>query len=217
MRAPTSVRWMNDREWEIVTGVFNSSTLPFKQRIFITDGLGAQDRPFTIPTSLISSLPALLASALGGGALAGPAGAALMSAVSSVGALIGSAINFGYIMSVGPGAYSDMSRDYANPVPPRTVKTWRDLLVHETTHVWQGKNSVFALSYVFGSAISQCAAALGGSGTGGAYNYTAGTPWGSLNPEQQAHLVEDWYDAGESGSHPLYPYIRDKVRKGKTS
>lgn len=216
MQAPTSVRWMNDREWEIVTGVFNSSTLPFKQRIFITDGLGAQNRPFTIPTSLISSLPAVLASALVG-SLGGPAGAALATAISSVGALLGSVANFGYIMSVGPGAYTDMSRDYPNPSGRRTANDYRALLVHETTHVWQGKNSVFALSYVFGSAISQCAASLGGSTTGGAYNYTAGAAWGSLNPEQQASVVEDWYLAGESGSHALYPYIRDYVRKGKTS
>jgi hypothetical protein len=208
---------MNDKEWAIVTGVFNSSCLPLKQRIFITDGLGAQNRPFTIPTSLISSLPAVLASALTGTLLAGPAGTALASALASVGALLGSVVNFGYIMSVGASSYTDMSRDFPNPTGRQTVNEFRKLLVHETTHVWQGKNSLFALSYVFGSAISQCAASLGGGTTGGAYAYTAGTPWGNLNPEQQAHLVEDWYDNGESGSDPLYPYIRDKVRQGKTS
>jgi len=208
---------MNDKEWEIVTGVFNSSTLPFKQRIFVTDGLGAQNRAFTIPTSLISSLPVVLASALAGTALGGPAGAALTTAISSVGALLGSVTNFGYIMSIGPGAYTDMSRDFANPTPPRTINEYRALLVHETTHVWQGRNSTFALSYVFGSAISQCASSLGGSTTGGAYGYTAGAAWGSYNPEQQASIVEHWYEAGESGSHALYPYIRDYVRRGKTS
>jgi hypothetical protein len=122
-------------------------------------------------------------------------------------------------MSVGASAYSDMSRDFPSPNPRRgqTVDEFRALLVHETTHVWQGRNSVFALSYVFGSAISQCAASLGGSTTSGAYSYPANPNWGSLNPEQQASLVEDWYKAGESGSHPLYSYIRDYVRHGRTS
>src|SRR5436190_10855957 len=100
MRAPTSVRWMNDKEWEIVTGVFNSSNLPLKQRIFITDADGADNRAFTIPTSLISSLPAAIASALLGGAVGGPAGAALATAISSAAAWVGSVVNFGYIMNV---------------------------------------------------------------------------------------------------------------------
>jgi hypothetical protein len=198
MRAPTSVRWMTNPEWEIVTGVYNSSTLPFRQRIFITDALGAQNRPFTIPTSLISSLPVVLATTFAG-SLGGPAGAALGSAIGAVASLLGSVTNLGYIMNVGPSAYGGMSASHD------------DLLVHETAHVWQGRNSTFALSYVFGSAISQCL-----QGTG-AYRYTAGQPWGSYNPEQQASIIEDWYVAGQSGAHSLYPYIRDYVRRGKTS
>jgi hypothetical protein len=197
MRAPTSVRWMNDSEWEIVTGVFNSSTLPFKQRIFMTDAAGADNRAFCIPTSLVTSLPGVLASAFAGGVVAGPAGAALASAIASAASWLGSVVNFGYIMCVGEKPYPDMSKSYPG------------LLVHETTHAWQGKNSTLALSYVFASAISQC--------MGDAYGYTAGKPWGEYNPEQQASIVEDWYEAGESGSHTLYPYIRDYVRKGKVS
>jgi hypothetical protein len=207
---------MNDAEWDIVTGVYNSGNLPFRQRIFITDALGGGDRPFTIPTSLISSLPSVLASAFAG-ALAGPAGAALMTAISSGAAWLSSFVNLGYIMSVGPGAYRDMTADYPNPRPPRTVGDYRNLLVHETAHVWQGKNSVFALSYVFGSAYSQCAASLGGGTTSGAYGYTAGLPWGNYNPEQQASIIEDWYAAGQPGSGTLWPYIRDFVRQGKVS
>jgi hypothetical protein len=132
-------------------------------------------------------------------ALGGPAGAALGSAVGAIAGLLGSITNLGYIMSVGQVAYRGMSSSN------------QDLLVHETAHVWQGKNSTFALSYVFGSAISQCI-----QGTG-AYSYTAGQAWGSYNPEQQASIIEDWYKAGESGAHALYPYIRDYVRKGKVS
>jgi hypothetical protein len=205
---------MNDAEWEIVTGVYNSSNLPFKQRIFVTDGLGGDNAPFTIPTSLISSLPAVLATALGGAVLGGPAGAALAAAVGSGAASLASFVNAAYIMNVGPNAYTDMSVDYPDLATPNR---YRDLLVHETCHVWQGKNSTFALSYVFGSAYNQCKGILSGASRNAAYNYRPLGDWGSYNPEQQAKLVEDWYDAGEHGSGDLWPYIRDFVRKGTVS
>lgn len=81
VRAPTRVRWMNDDEWRIVARVFTADRLPFKQRIFITDAQGAYDAAFTIPTSMVSSLPAVLASGFGGTMLGGPAGGALMSMI----------------------------------------------------------------------------------------------------------------------------------------
>lgn len=200
MNAPTSARWMNNSEWEIVSGVFGS-TLPFRQRIIITNGLGAQDRPFTIPTSLISSLPSVLADSLAGLIALPPIGAVLGFGVGAGLALVGSVVNAGYLMNVGQYAYPDMSSSQDD----------RELLVHETAHVWQGKNSVFALSYVYGSAISQCTSGLG------AYNYSPGNNWGSYNPEQQASIIEKWYKNGQSESDPLFPYIRDYVRKGKVS
>jgi hypothetical protein len=98
-------------------------------------------------------------------------------------------------MNVGD-AYSDMSSSNT------------DLLVHESTHVWQGKNSLFAQSYVYDSCISQCI-----RGTG-AYRYSAGSSWSSYNVEQQASIVEDWYVSGEPTSGNLWPYIRDHVREG---
>ena len=207
MRAPRSARWMNDKEWEIVTGVFNSSNLPFRQRIFVTDGLGAGNAPFTIPTSLISSLPIVLSGALGGGVLGGPAGAALGAALTTGATFLASVVNVAYIVNVGPAAYPDMT----------ATDDLKNLLVHETAHVWQGKSSTFALSYVYGSAISQCAAMIGGGHRNGAYAYTPLRSWGSYNPEQQASLIDDWYSAGERGEGDLWPYIRDYVRHGKVS
>jgi hypothetical protein len=82
------------------------------------------------------------------------------------------------------------------------------LLVHETTHVWQGKNSSFGLSYIFNSLYNQ---ALYGSA---AYQYTPGKPWKSYNVEQQATIVTDWFRMGQPPSGPLYPYIVNHVRKG---
>ena len=84
----------------------------------------------------------------------------------------------------------------------------RHLLVHETAHVWQGKNSTLALSYVFDSVLKQ------GLQGPAAYSYSPGQPWRSYNAEQQASLIEDWFVSGQPTSGPLYPYIVNHVRKG---
>jgi len=42
-------------EYDIVTRVFGD-TLPYRFRIIITDGAGLDNRPFTIPTSLVTTL-----------------------------------------------------------------------------------------------------------------------------------------------------------------
>jgi hypothetical protein len=60
-----------------------SGSAPFRQRVFITDGRGAGGIPFTIPTAAIRTAIPTLLSALGGGLIAGPAGAALAGACSS--------------------------------------------------------------------------------------------------------------------------------------
>lgn len=121
------------------------------------------------------------------------------SAISFLaGGLLGylhSAVNGAYLMNVGT--------DY-----DKLSTTEQGLLVHETTHVWQGKNSTFALSYVFSSVVNQ---ALKG---GHAYAYAPGAPWKSYNAEQQASIVEAWFMSGKPPSGPLYPYIVNHVRKG---
>ena len=215
MRAPRQARWPLDSEWTILTRVFGS-TLPFRQRIFITDGLGGADAPFTIPTSAISALPAVFASALGGTLLGGPAGAALSAAITGAAAYLLSAVNLAYIVSVGPGPYPDISSG-TYTVGSYTLER-NHLLVHELTHVWQGKNSIFSLSYVISSAYNQCRGMLSGGGVSGrsaAYSYMPLQAWSAYNAEQQASLVEAWFAAGEPTSGDLYPYIRDYVRRGR--
>jgi len=175
---PSKARIMNLTEYEIVTRVFDD-TLPYRFRIIITNGAGLDDRPFTIPTSLVTTL----------------LGTAATGFLGVAAGYLTSFINAAYLMNVG-SAYPDMSSSNT------------DLLVHETAHVWQGKNSAFSLSYVFNSCISQCI--RGGS----AYSYTAGSAWSSYNVEQQASIVEDWFGAGEPTSGDLWGYIRDHVRKG---
>ena len=174
MRVPRHARWPLNSEWTILARVFGS-TLPFRQRVFLTDGLGGDDAPFTIPTSAISALPPLLASAYAGG-LFGPAGAALSAAITGAAVYLFSSVNLAYIVNVGPGPYPDMSSG-TYTVGPYTLER-NHLLVHELTHVWQGKNSIFALSYVISSAYSQCRGMVSGGGIRGraaAYSYR---PWG---------------------------------------
>ncbi len=213
-KAPTSVRLLNGAEWAIVTRVFTADKLPFRQRLFITNGAGADARPFTIPTSLLTmAAPAAFFAAITKNPL-------ITGVVAAASAVVGTALSFvnaGYIMNVGPTFYGDLT---AIDLDDQDSDA-QALLVHETTHVWQGRNSKLAMTYVWESVISQCRGALSGGTTSAAYRYTVGTPWKSMNPEQQASLVEDWFwkdnestteqSAGGSGR---YEYIRDYVRRG---
>jgi len=181
---PSAIRWMNHVEYDIVTAVFRS-TIPYRWRILISNAAGKDGRPFTIPTSLISTILGIAPDLfLAPAVMAGLAGGYLASIV-----------NLGYIINAGD-EYATLSGAGA-----RT-------LVHETAHVWQGKNSRFALTYVFNSLINQ---GLHGSG---AYAYRPLKPGHDYNAEAQAKLVEDWWASGSPASGDLYPYITDYVRKG---
>jgi hypothetical protein len=204
---PTKFREISAVEWGIVTTVFGA-TLPYQFRIYIADGIGLHNVPFTVPTSVISS--ALLAAGIANPFLPALAPRIPLALAAGFGASI---VNAGYVINVGPKYYPDL-----------TITPWgKDLLVHEMTHVWQGKHSVFALSATLGALAAQCrgmSVSGGFSGRSGAYAYSVSSPlapWGNFNPEQQAQIVEDWYHNGSSKTDDLYPYIQDYVRKGKTS
>jgi len=88
------------------------------------------------------------------------------------------------------------------------------LLVHEMTHVWQGKNGATDENFMIESVLVQTTAGAS------AYDYTIGMRWGQYNPEQQASLVPRWYVDGQREDERLdsrWPYIRDFVRKGRYS
>jgi hypothetical protein len=169
---------MSEPEYTIVSRVFGD-TIPYRFRIIITNAAGKDGRAFTIPSSLLSLIPGVVP-----GDFIGAIGVGYLS----------SFVNLAYLINVGS--------DY-----DKLTTSARNVLVHETCHVWQGKNSTFALSFVFNSIYNQCV-------VGSAYTYAPGRPWGDYNVEQQASIVEDWYVAGESTGSPLYHYITDTVRKG---
>jgi hypothetical protein len=221
MRPATKARWPNDDEWRIATSVFRSN-LPSRRRIIVTDACGIGDAPFTIPSAALHAVPAIIAAAISGAAagLAGRIAAPLDWVGSIVGGIsnvtgvlpsvhyfaapfqLASVVSPLYFVNVGARPYPDMTSGY------------RSLLVHELTHVWQGHNSVFALSYVINSAFHQCRGSARGGGRGAAYDYSPGLPWRAYNAEQQAEIVEDWYEAGMPESGELWHYIRNNVRLG---
>ncbi len=180
IQIPTKIRKINLSEYAICTRVMGD-TLPYRIRILITNSAGVDGRAFTIPTSLISTILGMPATGFFGGVALG---------------YLASAINLAYLINVGD--------DY-----DKLSGTKQDLLVHETMHVWQGKNSTFALSYVYNSIYNQCV-------VGNAYDYKSkiGDNWDTFNVEQQAQIVEEWFRNGEKESDVLFPYIRDYVRKG---
>ncbi len=179
IQLPTKIRVMNGAEYAIVSRVFGD-TLPYKFRIWITNAAGKDGRAFTIPTSLVATILAIPVTGFLGGVIGG---------------YVASALNLAYLINVGD--------DY-----DKLSGTNQRLLVHETTHVWQGKNSTFSQSYVYNSVFNQH---LKGQG---AYDYTAGGDWSSYNVEQQAHIVEDWFVNGEQSNDSLFPYVSDHVRTG---
>lgn len=178
---PTKMRFMSADEYNIVKGVMGD-TLPYRRRILMTDACGVDGRAFTIPTSLLSTITSIPTKGFFAGVSIG---------------YLASVVNLAYLINVGSSKYDEMATTHSA------------LLVHETMHVWQGKNSTFALSYVFNSVINQC---MSGQG---AYSYSLGQDWSSYGVEQQAKIVEDWYAAGSSASHAAFTYIENNVRKGK--
>ena|SRR5271165_6020235 len=203
MHAPTSVRWLTIDEWNIVDRVFGN-TLPWRRRILITNGAGLNGRPFTIPTALITALPVAISTAFATLITKNPvffAGGALLGELNSI-------TNMAYLINVGPDFYPDLTAvDLDNQYSDASAT-----LVHEMTHVWQGKNSAMALSYVFNSVINQ---AFQGQH---AYDYSLPADWKSLNAEQQGKFVEDWYwreNSDTSTASPRFKAIDDFVRRGR--
>jgi hypothetical protein len=209
-RPPTSVRFMNDAEWEIVTRVFTPARLPWRMQILVTNGTGPQGSNMAIPSALLGSFGqglSALPGGLAGFALGGPIGAMIGA---FLGALSGALT--GYLVSAGPQAYFLLvgPTGYAGMEKTKEASGW---LVHETAHVWQGKASWFAMSYLYDSVYCQFKAMLSG---GDPYRYDFTQPWSSFNAEQKAQIVQDWFTTGEStaSSNPFWPFVRDYVRKG---
>jgi hypothetical protein len=109
-----------------------------------------------------------------------------------------------WLLNVGPDVWGSQATK---------EKGWELTLVHESTHVWQGHT--YGPGYITNSVWSNgCAQAVTGD-RNNCYPYTPGQAWGSYNVEQQASLVQDWFDPkfGDcQDADPRFPYIRDVIR-----
>ncbi|MEM7341864.1 MAG: hypothetical protein AAF467_24685 [Actinomycetota bacterium] len=76
------------------------------------------------------------------------------------------------------------------------------LFAHEITHVWQSKRRPLKVT-IYAEALASSE-----------YDFPLGRQWRTYNLEQQASIVEQWVDEGQSRGSPLYRYIAANVRAG---
>ncbi len=106
---------------------------------------------------------------------------------------------FFYELNLGPEVYPnavDKTKKYG-------LETYDVLFIHEMTHVWQyfhGYNVI--LSSMWANSL------------GDGYECEPGKPWDAYNVEQQATLVEKWYEKGMAAGDPRYVYITKIIRRG---
>lgn len=105
----------------------------------------------------------------------------------------------------------------------------RIVLIHEAAHVWQHQNEPApgtGYAYLVKAALAQITATIKTGDRGGAYTWEpsadSGVPFEKLNPEQQAHVVEEAYAAGLHndpsarlviGGTDYTDYAREALRK----
>jgi len=82
---------------------------------------------------------------------------------------------------------------------------YRDVLIHELTHVWQYYNGYWVAPRSFYA-----------QEIGKGYHYTLDPKkdcWNDFNVEQQASIVEHWFSSGMSEENDRYPFI-DMIIRG---
>jgi hypothetical protein len=100
-----------------------------------------------------------------------------------------------------------------DPSSPNYVRERNNLLVHETGHVWQYQNG--GTDYISESLYNQAKGAISGGSRDAAYGFDQaikdGKNWSELNPEQQAHLMDDAYSQRLFDDPNARFYLADKT------
>ena len=159
-------------------------TLPYS-RIYISDVIGLNNRPYTVPTPSAGQLAVSTVAT----SLFGPLATPFITATPPAFYLI----NFGNSGYFNAGSFENLPT-----------------FIHELTHVWQSYHQTFPNAYIFNSLLHQAV-----SSGGGAYSYNLGQPWNNYNVEQQASIVEHWFSSGMSSSNPRFTYIQRNIRAGR--
>jgi hypothetical protein len=107
-----------------------------------------------------------------------------------------------YTVNVGPDYYPNMNRDDNFGFRPA-----RGLLIHELTHVWQYYHGYWAMLR-----------SLWANTVGKGYDYTLrdSDAWDDFNVEQQARIVEDWFNRGYSKTDDRNVFIEKIIQPGVT-
>lgn len=112
-----------------------------------------------------------------------------------------------YYLHVGPQIFFDAASTASWSHSDGIIKERRcDVFIHELTHVWQGEhqpNVLKAKSHYHQPPSKND------------YCYQIGGTWNNYDAEQQAQIVEDWFNqriGKESREDPRYHYIRENIR-----
>jgi hypothetical protein len=90
----------------------------------------------------------------------------------------------------------------AYPVPGQ-------VLIHELTHAWQIANSSYVPSLMCSGLWNQAQYIVGKN----IYAIDESLPFGVCNLEQQAHIVDMWFQGGSSTLHRYFRFIEDNILK----
>jgi hypothetical protein len=110
-------------------------------------------------------------------------------------------ISGNYEINVGPDVYPDATLDHWLP----GFGKYRNIFIHEMTHVWQYYHGYSVVSGSFWA-----------NTFGKGYDHTVEWKdrWESYNVEQQAQLVENWFDDGMKESDKRFFFIENIIRNG---
>ena len=120
-------------------------------------------------------------------------------------------------ISAGIGRYEIYMGESAFDAGPKSAY-YKQTLIHEMTHVWQGRYSTFGVVGVWMSSIKCQIQRQGNAYVYGEGNLGEGKKkWDDFGKEEQAKIVEDWYTNGmkRTPDEKRFPYIRDHIWKGE--
>jgi len=107
-----------------------------------------------------------------------------------------------YILHLGSAGFPDATSD-AKMYGSKYTNIVRNTFIHELTHVWQSykKNQWVMTRSLFNQLC------------GDAYEITEfDLEWNEYNVEQQARIVEYWFNGGMDTDVKFYDHIRDQIR-----
>lgn len=93
-------------------------------------------------------------------------------------------------------------------------------LIHELVHVWQAENDgVTGIGYKLNSLAHQGYHTIAGNGRNAAYTYNRADlgvlGWTTFSVEEQAQIVQDWFDSGKKRTDPAARYVHWCIQRLK--